>query len=189
MKTACELRARMIVRVEGTPYRVIAADYHGGGGKMGGVTHAKLQSLQTGTLREWRFRGDEPLDEATLERQHLQFLYSDERLCHFMDPQTFDQIDLENDRLGPARAYLTENTDVPVEFLDGVPIGVQLPDVVEARVARTAAPFHAQGTDNVWKDAVLENGVRIKVPPFIAEGELIRVNVDMASYVERAKRR
>lgn len=189
MRSASELRGRMTIRIEGTPYRVIAAEYHGGGGKMGGVTHAKLRNLKTGTLREWRFRADEPVEEVEVERQQMQFLYRDDRQSHFMHPASYEQMDVDNDRLGPVLAYLDENTIVELELLDGEAIGVQFPDVVEVRVAQTAAPSHSQGTDNVWKDARLENGVTLKVPPFIAPGEVIRVLVETSTYVERAKRR
>jgi elongation factor P len=177
----------MAIRLEGETYKVIAADCHGGGGKMGGVTHAKLRNARTGAAREWRFRADEPIEEADLERQPMQFLYADDGLLYFMDPESCEQIAVEAESLGKAAAFLAAGMVVPLEFSAGRPIGMVFPDVVEARVAETAPPAHAQGTDNVWKRARLENGVEVMVPPFIAPGELIRVEIEAARYVDRAK--
>jgi elongation factor P len=106
-----------------------------------------------------------------------------------MNPETFEQVAIDTTRLGKAAAWLKEETVVPVEFVDGEPLGIVFPDVAEARVAETAAPYHAPGTDNVWKVAKLDNGVEVMVPPFIDVGERIRVDVEAGHYVERAKAR
>jgi elongation factor P len=177
----------MAVRLDRVLYKVIAADYHAGGGKMGGVAHAKLRNIETGTMRERRFRGDEPVEDVAPERQSLQFLYREGGLCYFMDPESFEQVAVEAPRLGRAADYLTEGLVIPIEFVEGQATGVVFPDVVEVRVAETAPPAHGGAGDSVWKDALLENGVRLMVPPFIAPGESIRVEVETGAYVERAK--
>ncbi len=187
MLPASELRSGMAVRLEGVLYKVIGAEYHGGQGKMGGVAHAKLLSLKTGTMRERRFRADELVETVEPERQNMQFLYSDEISTYFMHPETYDQVAIPNERLGRALDYLKEGVVVPVEFYEGQPMGVVFPDIVEIKVVETAPPVHTQGTDNVWKEARLENGVKVMVPPFLAPGELIRVEVATNKYVERAK--
>jgi elongation factor P len=187
MLSSTELRAGMAVRLEGDIHKVIEASYHAGGGKMGGVMHAKLRSLKTGTVRERRFRPDEAVETVEIERQAMQFLYSDAEGYHFMTPDTYEQIELPASLIGRAAAYLSEGMPLSVEFFEETPIGILFPAVVEARVAETAPPFHAQGTDNVWKEARLENGARVMVPPFIGVGEAIRVDVESARYVERAK--
>jgi elongation factor P len=179
----------MTLRVEGTLYRVIAADYHGGQGKMGGVTHAKLRNLETGKEREWRFRADEPVEELAPEKQTMQFLYTDGQVSYFMNPGTFEQVGIDTERLGKAAAWLKEETTIPVEFFEGEPLGIVFPEIAEAQVAETAAPYHSPGTDNVWKEARLDNGVTVMVPPFIDVGEVIRVDVETGRYVERAKAR
>jgi elongation factor P len=187
MLSSTELRAGMTIRIEGALYRVISANYHAGGGKMGGVTHAKLRNLITGTFRESRFRPDETIDQIELDKQTMQFLYSDGDLVHFMNPESYEQVTIPVELLGHAASYLGENMLLTVEFFEGAPIGVRFPDSVEARVTDTAPPVHSQGTDNVWKEARLENGVQIMVPPFIAVGELIRVDVERGRYIERSK--
>jgi elongation factor P len=179
----------MTLRVDGVLCRVVSAEYHGGQGKMGGVMHAKLHDLQTGKERERRFRAEEAVEEVQPDRQSLQFLYSEGAVSHFMNPQTYEQITIDGARLGKAMAWLTEETVVPVEFVDGEPLGIVFPEVAEGRVAETAAPYHKPGTDNVWKQARLDNGVTVMVPPFIDVGEVIRVDVETGRYVERAKAR
>jgi elongation factor P len=176
----------MAVRVEGTLYKVIGAEYHAGGGKMGGVTHAKLRNLETGTLTERRFRADEMVTTVEPERQTMQFLYADERLAYFMNPRSFEQVEMEKERLGRAAPWLHEGASVPVEFCEGRPIAITFPDIVDARVVDTAPPVHGQGLTNVRKEARLENGLTLMVPPFIAPGEMIRVQVETGTYLERA---
>jgi len=187
MLPASGLRAGMAVRVEGVLYKLIGAEYHGGGGKMGGVTHAKLRNLETGTLREWRFRGDQVVQEVLPERQVMQYLYGDGDTSYFMHVETFEQIGIHNRRIGRAVPFLKEDMTLSVEFFDGQPMSIVFPDIVEVRVAETAPPVHTQGNDNVWKEARLENGVGVMVPPFIAPGETIRVEIETGKYVERAK--
>jgi len=187
MLVASQLRAGTALRLSGEVWKVLAAEYHGGGGKMGGVTHARLRNVRTGTQREWRFRAEEPIEAVELEKQALQFLYGDADTSTFMNPVTFEQTEVENTLLGKSAAFLTPEMAVPVEFCEGRPIGVTLPEIVEIRVESTAVPLHTQGQDSVWKDARLENGLTILVPPFIAAGETIRVKVEDATYVERAK--
>jgi elongation factor P len=187
MVTASQLRAGVAVRVEGVLYKVIGAEYHSGQGKMGGVTHAKVRNLGTGTVRELRFRGDEMLEDVVPERQNLQFLYRDGEIGYFMHPGTFEQFPVESSVLGRAAVFLSEEMIVPVEFVDGQPVGIVFPEIVEAKVAETAPAAHTQGGSNVWKEARLENGLLLQVPPFIAPGEVIRVDVERGAYVERAR--
>jgi elongation factor P len=179
----------MTLRVDGALWRVLSAEYHGGQGKMGGVMHVKLRDLQTGKERERRFRAEEAVEEVQPDRQTLQFLYSEGGVSTFMNPQTYEQVAIDTARLGKAAAWLDEETVVPVESVDGEPLGIVFPEIAEARVAETAAPYHTPGTDNVWKEATLHNGVRVMVPPFIGVGEAIRVDVETGRYVERAKAR
>ncbi len=189
MLTAAELRSGMALRIDGTLYKVVEAEYHGGQGKMGGVAHAKLRNLGTGTMREWRFRSGEVVEQLLPERQSMQFLYKDDESCYFMHPETFDQVPVDNTRLGRAVNFLDEGMIVPVEFVDGQPIGIVFPDIVEIKVTDTAPALHSQGVTNVWKQATLANGMPISVPPFISSGELIRVEVERGVYVERAKKK
>jgi elongation factor P len=104
-----------------------------------------------------------------------------------MHPDTYEQVAVEAAVLGRAAVFLTEEMTVPIEFVEGRPIGLVFPDIVDVRVAETAPAAHTQGGSNVWKDARLENGLVLQVPPFIGPGELIRVEVERGTYVERAR--
>ncbi len=186
MVIASELRAGLAVRLEGALYKVLEVTNHAGQGKMGGFTHVKLRNLGTATMREWRFHPEDPVQEIVPERQSLQFLYKDAAMSHFMNPETFEQVDIENGRIGRAVNFLVEEMIVTVEFVDGSPIGVLMPDVIEVKVAETAPPVRTHGGSNVWKEARLDNGLKIMVPPFIAAGEVVRVDVEHGTYQERA---
>ena len=186
MVTASQLRAGMAIRFEGQPYKVLMADYHPGQGKMGGVTHARLKNLSTGTLWEHSFRSDLKLEELEVEKQPMDFLYEDSGQCIFMNPDTFEQVSVPADMIGPQAALLQPEMRVGVEFVEERPVSVQFPDVLEIRVADTAPPTHAQ-VDSVWKPARLANGVEIMVPQFIKTGDAIRLDVANMKYMDRAK--
>jgi elongation factor P len=179
----------MVIRVDDVLYRVTTADYHGGQGKMGGVMHARLRDLRTGAIRERGFRADLMVEDVETERQSVQFLYTDGGVSHFMNAETFEQVAIDNERLGKGVAWLREETVVPLELFDGEPLDIVLPEVAEARVEQTAPPARQQGADNVWKDAVLDNGVTVMVPPFVGVGERIRVDIESGRYIERARDR
>lgn len=187
MIVASQLRRGMAVRAEGELYKVLDADYHAGGGKMGGVVHTKLHNMHTGTLWEHRFRADERLEDLTLERQTMEFMYSDADHCYFMNPNTFEQVEVPRKVIGPAAKFLQPEMRVPVEFFEGQAVSIIFPDIVEQKVAATAPAIHSQ-QDNTWKTATLENGLEIMVPQFIESGEVVRVEVETGKYVERAKR-
>ncbi len=186
MVTASQLRAGMAVRFESQPYKVLAAEYHPGQGKMGGVTHARLKSLSTGTLWEHSFRADLKLEELEVTRQPMDYLYEESGLCYFMDPETFDQTAVPRSVIGEHAALLQPEMRVAVEFIEGNPVSVEFPDVLEVRVVETAPPVHQQ-VDSVWKPARLENDLEIMVPQFIKNGDLIRLDVANLKYMDRAK--
>ena len=186
MITASQLKAGMAVRIVGQIYKALEAEFKAGAGQAGGVVKTKLRSVSSGRMWEPHFRPEERLEELDLERQTMEFLYSDAENCTFMNPQTFDQVEIPRAILGPAERFLKEGMQVPVEFFDGRPISIVFPAVVEARVADTAPPVHSQ-QDNTWKEATLENGLQVRVPLFIAKDEMVRVDVETGRYLERVR--
>lgn len=186
MVPASQLRAGMAVRYEGQIYKVLVADYHPGQGKMGGTTHARLRNLATGTLWEHSFRSDLKLEDLPVEKQEMEFLYTDADACYFMNPETFEQVAVPVKVIGPQARFLRPEMRLQVEFVEGQPVSVVFPDIIEVRIADTAPPTHAQ-QDSTWKEAVLENGVQIMVPQFIKTGDVIRLDVENLKYVDRAK--
>ncbi len=186
MVAASQLRAGMAIRYEGQLYRVLIAEYHPGQGKMGGVTHTRLKNLTTGSIWEHSFRADLKLEDLPIEKQPMDFLYSDGEQCHFMNPETYEQLAVPTAVIGEQARLLQPEMRVAVEFVEGQPVNVILPEILEVRVADTAPPSHQQ-TDSVWKPARLENGLEIMVPQFIKTGDVIRLDVAELKYMDRAK--
>jgi len=183
---AAQLRAGSAIRYDNQPWRVLAADYHPGQGKMGGVNHVRLRNLATGTLWEHSFRAEMKLEELPVARQTLEFLYEDGGECCFMNPETFDQVAVPVDVIGAQAKFLEAGMRIPVEFIEGRSVSVVLPDFVEVAIADTAPPVRGQ-TDGAWKPARLSNGIDVMVPQFIRGGDSIRLNLAEMKYMDRAK--
>ncbi|HLM80103.1 MAG TPA: hypothetical protein VK302_05665 [Terriglobales bacterium] len=185
MVTASELTDGMVVRVEAQTYRVLKVESKAAAAKLGGVVKAELSNVVTGRLWEARFRPQEHVEEVQVERRNLEFLFREGETSTFMDPGTFEQVEVPDEILGLAVHFLQSGATVPVEFSDGWPISAVAPDIVEARVVHTAPPAHSQ-QDSAWKEATLENGISIRVPLFIAPEEWVRVDLRTGRYLERA---
>lgn len=175
----------MTIAFEGQTYRVAAADYHPGQGRMGGVTHAHLQNLTTGTWRDYNFRAELKLQEIPLERQALDFLYADGGQCCFMNPQNYEQVEIARETIGARAATLLPGMTLGVEFLEGRAVNIIFPDVLEVKVTDTAPPLHQQADSN-FKTARLENGLEVLVPQFVKTGDVIRLNGESLKYMARA---
>ena len=186
MVMASELRTGMVVQVEDQMFRVLAAEYRAGGGKMPGAVHARLQDLVTGSITDRRFRPEEKLTSVTLERETMEFLYHDGEDFYFMNPTTFEQVPISRQALGSKATFLQPGVRLPVETIGGRAIGVLFPQSVDLRIVSTAQPMHQRET-SALKKAILENGMEVLVPLFIKEGELIRIDVATGRYLERVK--
>ena len=186
MVLASQLRAGMAITFEGQSYRVVAADYHPGQGKMGGVTHARLQNLATSTFRELSLRAELKLADLPAERVSLEFLYADGDQCCFMNPESYEQTEVPRAMVGPREAFLEAGMRLAVDFVDGRPVHILFPDVLEVKIADTAPASHQQA-DAAFKPARLANGIEIMVPQFIKTGELIRLDLENMRYMDRAR--
>ncbi len=186
MVAASQLRAGMAIRFEGQLYKVLFAEYHPGQGKMGGVAHTRLRNLSTGTLWEHSFRSDLKFEQAEVARVAMDFLYGDSDQCTFMHPETFEQVAIPAALIGEQAALLQPEMRLTVEFVEGNPVAVGFPDILEVCVADTAPPVHQQ-VDSVWKPARLDNGLEIMVPQFIKPGDRIRLDVLNMRYMDRTK--
>jgi elongation factor P len=186
MVLASQLRAGMAIVLESQRYRVVAADYHPGQGKMGGVAHTRLQNIETGTFREMSLRAELKLQDLPVERQSLEFLYADGEQCCFMNPGNYEQTELPKALVGPRAAFLEAGMKVPVDFVSGRPVHVLFPDMIEVQIADTAPAMHQQA-DSAFKPAKLENGVEVMVPQFIKTGDVIRLDLEEMKYVDRLR--
>ena len=186
MVFASQLRTGMVIVFENQNYRLISADYHPGQGKMGGVTHARLQNIDTGTFRDHSFRGELKLAELAVEKKSMEFLYADGDQYCFMNPENYEQLEIGAAIVGPRAHFLQPGMAVTVEFVSGRPCCVAVPDMLELAVADTAPASHQQG-DYALKPARLANGVEVMVPQFIKSGDVIRLSLDTLKYVDRVR--
>jgi elongation factor P len=137
MVVASQLRPGMAVRLEGKTYRVLGATYHAGQGKMGGVTHAQLKNLSTGTLLDQAFRADLRLEDLPIEKQMMEFLYSDGDQCCFMHPDTYEQLEVPASVIGSRARFLQPQMQVAIEFVEGRPVNVVFPETIDVAVTET----------------------------------------------------
>lgn len=186
MVLASQLRPGMAVRYEGRNYKVVAAEYHPGQGKMSGAAHVRLNNLDTAAIWETNLRGDLRFEELPLEKKSMDYLYSDLGLCTFMHPDTCEQVEIPESLLGEQAHFLASEMRVVVEFLGDRAVTVLMPDFLEVRIRDTAPPVHATGDSN-WKTARLDNGVEVMVPQFIKPGDFIRLDIANLKYMDRVK--
>jgi len=186
MILATELRQGMAIRFEGQIYKILEVESKAGAAKMTGVVKTKLINVRNGHIVEPHFRPGERLEELELERRMMEFLYAEGDVCTFMRPDTFDQIEIPSVVVGLAAKFLEPGMEVPVNLFAGEPISIIFPNVVEVRVATTMPASHSP-QDNAGKEATLENGLEIRVPLFVAPGDMVRVDSKTGRYVERAR--
>ena len=186
MVIASQLRPGMVLKIGPDIFKVFESTYHLGQGKMPGSVHARARHVVNGSLKEFRFRPEERLEDTQLQRQDMEFLYADADSVTFMNPETYEQVSIPAEAIGAATKFLQAEMKVPVELYEGQPVSIVFPSIVEAKVATTAHPVHQQ-QDNTYKEAKLENGLQIMVPQFIKPGEIVRVEVATGKYVDRVR--
>jgi len=156
-------------------------------GKGGAYNQVELKNIINGTKLNQRFRSDEAVDEIHLEKKDFQFLYASDDMLTFMDMQTFDQIEIARDFVGEQAVFLQDGMKTLVQMYEGRPIGIKLPVQVTLLVAEADAVMKGGTAAPSYKNAVLENGVKLLVPPFVNAGEKIIVATEDGSYVRRAE--
>jgi elongation factor P len=175
----------MVVKFNNDLFSVFSV-VHRTPGNLRGFVQAKMRNVRSGTMIEHRFSSEDKIERAALEEQKMEYLYDDGEYYYFMNTETFDQLHLTKDILGDAIQYLVPQLQVSVEFYEGKPMSVELPATVDMTVVETEPGMRGASVSNVTKAAKLETGLVVQVPPFIAEGEKIRVNTAEGTYQERA---
>ncbi len=186
MVKATQLRPGMVIQHQGELFTVFSVEHRTPGNKRGAM-QTKMRNLRTGAIVDHRFRAEEFVERAILDEVEFEYLYSDAEGCHFMNTETFEQIRLSRELLGDAVDYLIGNVRVKVEFFEGKPIGVVLPDTVDLTVVDTEPTVQKATASAVMKPAKLETGLTIQVPPFVNNGDKVRVDTSEARYVQRAQ--
>ncbi len=182
---AVEIKTGNILEYEGGLWRVVKTA-HTQPGKGGAYMQVELKNLIDGRKNNIRFRSAESVEKVRLEQVDFQFLYADGDALTFMHKETFDQVTLERDVLGDAAAFLTDGMDVVMETYEEKPISVQLPSQIDAMIVEADAVVKGQTASSSYKPAILDNGVRVMVPPFIGAGTRIVVDVYSREYVRKA---
>jgi elongation factor P len=175
----------MVVKFNNDLFSVFSV-VHRTPGNLRGFVQAKLRNLRSGTMIEHRFSSEDRVERAALEEHNMEFLYDDGESYHFMNTETYEQTHLTKELLGDAVQYLIPQLNVSVEFYEGKPISVELPATVDLTVVETEPGLKGASVSNVTKAAKLETGLVVQVPPFINEGEKIRVGTAEGTYQERA---
>lgn len=183
---AKDIRRGYVILFNNAPHRVLEFQ-HRTPGNLRAFVQAKLRNLNTGLSTEARFSSTENLEKLTMDHQEVEYLYADGDIHHFMNTQNYEQLELDRDALGDAIDYLTPGVKIQLELYEGRPIGVDLPQVVELTVVETSPELRGATASNSPKPAKLETGVTISVPPFVKEGDRVRVDPSTGTYLERAK--
>ncbi len=186
MLSGTQLRAGMTIVYNGTPHAILSVQHLTPGNKRG-LVQTKLRNLETGLSTEHRFRSDDKIERAILEKHEMEYLYSDDAGHYFMNTETYEQTVLDDDALGKNTSYLVPNVKFMVEFYKGKPVGVEPPKVVELKVVETPPNMKGATAASSQKPATLETGLTVSVPPFIEPGEVVRIDTEEGKYLERAK--
>ena len=182
---ATQLRPGMVIQHDGQLYSVFSTEHRTPGNKRGSM-QTRMKNLRTGAIIDYRFRAEEFVDRAILDEIEFEFLYHEGDEYHFMNTQTYEQMQMTKEELGETVYYLIPNTVVKIEFFEEKPIGVDLPDTMDMKVIQTEPTLQKATASAVMKPATLETGLVVNVPPFVNEGDKIRVDTSEGAYLSRA---
>jgi elongation factor P len=182
---ATQMRPGMIIKHNDQLHLVFKVE-HRTPGNLRAFIQAKLRNLKSGAMFEHRFRSADAIEKVVVDEVAMEFLYADGDDYYFMNTENYEQLHLNKDILGDAVDYLISNLQIKVEFFDGKPVGVELPQTVELTVVETEPGLKSATASSVTKPAKTETGLVVYVPPFINEGEKIRVDTSEGAYLSRA---
>ncbi len=181
-----DLKKGTIFQQDGVPYRVVEYSQKVMG-RGGSIVNVRIKSLIDGSVLSKTFKGNEQLDTADVTTEGVQYLYSDGGTFYFMNEETFEQFEVSSDLVGDAAGYLKEGDRVSLQFFNDRPINLDMPKNVPLEVTYTESVVKGDTTSSVMKDATLETGITVKVPAFIKQGDVIKVDTRTGEYLERAK--
>jgi len=183
---ASEMKRGQTAKIDGKIYTIVEFQ-HVKLGKGGAVFQTKLKSLADGSIQNIRLRAEENIEEAYLDKREYEYLYSAGGEHILMDLQTYDQIALDDDAFGDGPKYLKPNTQLQVSMYEGKPLIITLPNSVDLKVVDTPPEIKGATATNQYKQATLETGLIVAVPPFVVTGEIIRIDTRTGEYVTRVK--
>ena len=181
---AGEIRVGMLLEHKNDLWQVLKTQ-HVKPGKGGAFAQVEMKSVNKNTKLNERFRSSDTLEKATLEEIKFNFLYEDEINYYFMNPKSFEQIDIKKDNVGEKGKMLTENLEVNINFYNEKPLSVELPNQITCKIETTDVALKGQTVSSSYKPATLTNGINIQVPPFIESGDEIIIDTRTIEYVKK----
>jgi len=186
MYSTSDIRKGLKIEINGKPF-VVVEFLHVKPGKGGAFVRTKIKNMETGQVIDKTFRSGEKINRPDLMERNMQYLYQDQDGYHFMDNETYEQIFLSEEQLGPTMNFLQDNLNIKALFFNDRPIGIELPTTVNLRVEKTDPGLKGDTATGGTKPATLETGLVIQVPLFINEGERLKIDTRTGEYIERVK--
>ena len=181
---AGEIRVGMLLEFKNDLWQVLKTQ-HVKPGKGGAFAQVEMKNMNKNTKLNERFRSSESVEKASLEETNFNFLYEDENNYFFMDPKSFEQIEIKKDIVGDKGKLLTENLEVSVSFYNEAPISIELPNQVTCKIESTDVALKGQTVSSSYKPAILNNGLSIQVPPFIEADDEVVVDTRNLEYIKK----
>ena len=184
---ASEIRVGMLLEYKNDLWQVLKTQ-HVKPGKGGAFAQVEMKSVNKNTKLNERFRSSETVEKASLEETNFNFLYNDENNYFFMNPKSFEQINIKKDNVGEKGKMLTENLEVNISFYNEKPLSVEFPNQIKCKIETTDASIKGQTAASSYKPAVLTGGLKTTVPPFISIDDYVVISTTDSSYIEKAKK-
>ena len=181
---ASEIRVGMLIEYKNDLWQVLKTQ-HVKPGKGGAFAQVEMKSVNKNTKLNERFRSSESVEKASLDETKFNYLYGDETDYYFMDPKSYEQINIKKETVGEKGKMLTENLEVNISFYNEKPLTVELPNQVTCTIETTDVALKGQTVSSSYKPAILDNGVNIQVPPFIESGDKIVVDTRTMEYIKK----
>ena len=179
------MKKGMLIKIGQDLFRVLELQ-HVTPGNLRGFVRVKFRNIRNGTLSDQKLRSEDFVERATLDEREMQYLYSDGDHFYFMDTSTYEQVQISAEALGDSKDYLIADMVIRVEFYEAEPVGIELPPTVDLLVKETVPGIKGATASAQVKPATLETGLVIQVPPFVNEGDRVRVNTETGEYQSRA---
>jgi elongation factor P len=181
---ASEIRVGMLIEYKDDLWQVLKTQ-HVKPGKGGAFAQVEMKSVNKNTKLNERFRSSESVEKASLDETKFNYLYDDESDYHFMNPKSYEQINIKKGLVGEKGKFLSENLEVSISFYNESPLTVELPNQVTSTIETTDVALKGQTVSSSYKPAVLDNGINIQVPPFIESGDKIIVDTRTIEYIKK----
>jgi len=186
MIKATDIRRGMVITIDGVNFVVVDFAHHTPG-NLRAMVQTKLRNMNSGSLIDKRLRSVDQIEVPYVETKEFEYLYSSGDEHVFMDTETYDQLSFPDEILGTAMQYLLPNTKVTVMYVGEKPVSVDVPASIDLTVTETPPSIKGATATNQYKEAVLETGLKVQVPPFVGPGEKIRIDTRTGEYIERVK--